>query len=133
MRLFPGSLSSTVNGKDGHCLKLEKKWANVFKFWYLIPSKITRNTGLKSTNHKPWPLPFFFLRGLLRWLTVACEQAIQGTMGAGWEKEGELATMSHQPIPLWLPLTFLQSQRSGNKSKCKQTLKNKCVGQWRHY
>ena len=112
---------------------LTKKWAYFFKFWYLMPSKITSHTGLKSTNNKPWPLPFFFLRGLLRWLTVACEQAIRGTLGAGREKEGELATASRLPISLWLPLTFRQSPWSGNKYKCKQTLKNKRLGQWHHY
>ena len=43
-------------------------------------------------------------------LILACEQALQGALAAGREKEGELATTSLEfefhppPIPLWLPV-----------------------------
>ena len=68
---------------------------------------------------------------------VACKQGLQGTLAAGWEKEGELATMSlefefHLQLPHSSPSTeqsdFHHSVQSGNEHECKQTLKNTC--QW---
>ena len=68
---------------------------------------------------------------------IACEQALRGALGAGWEKEGELATTSLEfEFRLQFPCGFLstelsdfcQSARSGDKCECKQTLKNT----WKH-
>ena len=68
---------------------------------------------------------------------VACKQGLQGTLAAGWEKEGELVTMSlefefHLHFPHSSPSTelsdFHHSVQSGNELECKQTLKNTC--QW---
>ena len=68
---------------------------------------------------------------------VAWEQALQGALAAGWEKEGELATTPlefefHLQLPCGSPLTelsdFRQSVRSGNERECKQTLRNTCQG-----
>ena len=67
---------------------------------------------------------------------IACEQALQVTLMARWEKEVELATTSLEfnflPIPLRLPVDWLsdfrQSVRSGNKHESKQTLKNTSQG-----
>ena len=67
---------------------------------------------------------------------VACKQALQGSLAAEQEKEGELATMSlefefHlQIFPHSSPSTeqsdFRQSVQSGNEHECKQTLKGTC-------
>ena len=66
---------------------------------------------------------------------LTCEQALRGTLMAGWEKEGELATTSlefkfHLQFPCGSLLTkvsdFHQSARSGNERECEQTLKNTC-------
>ena len=59
---------------------------------------------------------------------VACEQALRGTLAAGREKEGKLATTSLElQFPCGSPSTelldFRQSAQSGNERKCKQTLK----------
>ena len=60
---------------------------------------------------------------------IACEQPLWGTLGAGQEKEGELATTSlefefHLQFSSGFPSTelsdFYQSARSRNKHKCKQ-------------
>ena len=57
---------------------------------------------------------------------LACEQALQGILAGGQEKEGEPATMSlefkfHFQFPCGSPSTelsdFHQSARSGNKCK----------------
>ena len=75
-------------------------------------------------------------------LFLACKQALQGALVAGWEKEGELATTSlefefHLQFPCGSPSTkmsdFRQSARRRNERECKQTLKNTCQGSWRHY
>ena len=53
-----------------------------------------------------WPLSEIFNKPAT--LSLACEQALRSAQTAGWEKEGELATMSLEfefhapPIPLWL-------------------------------
>ena len=61
---------------------------------------------------------------------LACEQALRGALVVGWEKEGELATMSqefefHLQFPWGSPSTelsdFRQSAQSGNERECKQT------------
>ena len=74
--------------------------------------------------------------------SVACEQAPQGALVEGGEKEGELATMSlelefHLQFPCGILSTglsnFCQSVWSGNEHECKQTLKNMCQGKWCHY
>ena len=66
---------------------------------------------------------------------LACEQVLQGTLVAGWEKEGELATMSLEfEFCLQFPcgsvstklLDFCQSAQSGNEGEWKQTLKKTC-------
>ena len=63
---------------------------------------------------------------------IACEQALRGTLAAGREQEGELATTSLEfefclQFPCGSPLTelsdFRQSERSGNERESKQTLK----------
>ena len=64
---------------------------------------------------------------------VACEQVLRGTLAAGREKEGKLATTSLElQFPCGSPSTelldFGQSAQSGNERKCKQTLKNTCQG-----
>ena len=64
---------------------------------------------------------------------VACEQALRGTLAAGREKEGNLATTSLElQFPCGSPSTelldFRQSAKSGNDRKSKQTLKNTCQG-----
>ena len=60
---------------------------------------------------------------------IACEQPLWGTLGAGQEKEGELATTSlefefHLQFSSGFPSTelseFCQSVRSRNKHECKQ-------------
>ena len=75
-------------------------------------------------------------------LFLACKQALRGALVAGREKEGEFATTSlefefHPQFPCCSPPTelsdFRQSARSGNALECKQTLKNTCQGEWRHY
>ena len=62
---------------------------------------------------------------------IACEQALPGTLAAGREKEGELASTSlelefHLQFPFGSPWTelsdFHQSAQSGNMRDCKQTL-----------
>ena len=69
--------------------------------------------------------------------SLACEQALRGTLAAGREKEGELATTAlefefHLQFPCGFPSTelsdFRQSACSGNELECKQTLKNTCQG-----
>ena len=64
---------------------------------------------------------------------LACEQALRGALAAGWEKEGELATMSLEiEFCFQFPCSFpsieqsdlRQSARIGNERECKQTLKN---------
>ena len=64
---------------------------------------------------------------------LACEQALRGALAAGWEKEGELATMSQEiefcfQFSSSFPSTELsglrQSTRIGNERECKQTLNN---------
>ena len=64
---------------------------------------------------------------------IACEQALWGTLAAGREKEGELATTSLEfEIHLQFPcaslstelLDFIQSARRGNERECKENLKN---------
>ena len=64
---------------------------------------------------------------------LACNQALQGAVAVGQEKDGELATMSlefefHLQFPCDSPSTklsdFRQSARSRNEHECKQTLKN---------
>ena len=74
-------------------------------------------------------------------LWAACEQTLWGALAVGWEKEGELATMSlefefHVQFPCGSLSTelldFCQSAQSGNEHECKQTLKNRCQGQWPH-
>ena len=67
---------------------------------------------------------------------VACEQALQGALAVGREKEGDLETTSMEfefQFPYGSPSTepsdFCQSARSGNERECKQTLKNTCQGQ----
>ena len=60
---------------------------------------------------------------------IACERPLWGTLGAGQEKEGQLATTSlefefHLQFPSGFPSTelseFCQSVRSRNKHECKQ-------------
>ena len=64
---------------------------------------------------------------------LACNQALQGAVAVGQEKDGELATMSlefefHLQFPSGSLSTelsdFRQSARSRNEHECKQTLKN---------
>ena len=64
---------------------------------------------------------------------LACNQALQGPVAEGQEKDGELATMSlefefHLQFPSGSLSTelsdFRQSARSRNEHECKQTLKN---------
>ena len=66
-------------------------------------------------------------------VTVISEQALQGTLAAGWEEEGELATTSlefefYLQFPCGSPQTelsdFRQLEQSRNKRECKQILKN---------
>ena len=68
---------------------------------------------------------------------VACEQAFQGALTEGREKEGELPTMSlefefYLQFACGSPSTelsdFRRSARSGNERDCKQTLKTRVKG-----
>ena len=64
---------------------------------------------------------------------LVCKQALWGALAAGWDIEGELATMSLEiefcfQFPCSFPSTELsdlrQSTRIGNERQCKQTLNN---------
>ena len=70
-------------------------------------------------------------------MMIACGQALLDALVVGWEKEGEVATMSldfefHLQFPCGSPSTelsdFRQSVQSGNECECKQMLKNTCQG-----
>ena len=73
---------------------------------------------------------------------LACEQALQGALAAGREKEGELATMFlefefHLQFFCGAPLTelsdFRQSAQSGNKCESRTHIEKHVPRVWRYY
>ena len=92
-------------------------------------------TGFKKKTCKSTLFSHGNIKKLHYTVLLACEQALQGTLVAGWEKEGELATMSLEfEFCLQFPcgslstklLDFWQSAQSRNEGEWKQTLKKTC-------
>ena len=92
-----------------------------FKF-HISGVKLYREFGANNFNYI-----------LKKGFYLACEQSLQGSLVVGWEKEGELGTMSlefefHLQFSCgsdWA-VRFLTISVKWNEHECKQTLKNKC-------